>query len=76
MFSRRESAGDLGLVMKRRMAQYRISRMMAKVKEVEKDNFDGKIYNEIGKNKASLCRKLDNSQYLHKKSQHGQKSKV
>lgn len=50
-FSRRESVGDLGLVMKRRMAQFRMSRMMEKVKEVEKENFDGNIYNEIGKNK-------------------------
>jgi len=52
MFSRREAAGDLGLVMKRRMAQHRVARMMEKVKAVEKDNFDGKVYNQIGQNKA------------------------
>ena len=42
----------MGLVMKRRMAQFRMARMMEKVKEKEKENFDGKIYNEIGKNKV------------------------
>ena len=31
-----------------------MSRMMEKVKEVEKENFDGNIYNEIGKNKARV----------------------
>ena len=52
MFSRREAAGDLGLVVRRRMAQHRVARMMERVKEVEKDNFDGRIYDDIGKNKV------------------------
>ena len=52
MFSRREAAGDLGLVVRRRMAQHRVARMMERVKEVEKENFDGRIHDDIGKNKV------------------------
>merc|ERR1712136_318193 len=51
MFSRREAAGDLGLVLRRRMAQHRTAKMIERVKLVERDNFDGRIYDELGKNK-------------------------
>ena len=56
MFSRREAAGDLGLVLRRRMAQHRVAKMIERVKEVEQENFDGRIYDDIGKNKVSLKR--------------------
>jgi len=58
MFSRHETAGDMGLAMKRRMASFRMARMMNEVKNVEKDNFDGKIYDENGKNKAGVPENL------------------
>ena len=51
-FSRRESVGDMQVLLRRRMAQHRMSRILDKVKAAEKENFDGSIYDEKGKNKA------------------------
>ena len=40
------------VLLRRRMAQHRMSRILDKVKAAEKENFDGTIYDKRGKNKA------------------------